>query len=56
MTAHRVADSGKAERELLRTAITILESRASVSDTVVISGPFARMVARHLKTLLLQGG
>jgi hypothetical protein len=56
VTAQRASELGRTERATLRTSITLLEKRAAASDRVVVSAPFARLVARYLKRLLERDG
>lgn len=47
---------GRLERDTLRLCVQILEKRAELGDRVVISRPFARVVARYLRRLIERGG
>lgn len=55
MTARLASRLDRLERENIRLCAKTLEARAEVSDTVTVSAPFARMVARFLRLLLEEG-
>jgi hypothetical protein len=56
VTAQRQAAMGRTERATIRTSIMLLEKRAAASDRVIVSAPFARLVARYLTRLLERDG